>query len=665
MNPQTNALPSKQGAGRFGFRFLTYSLFGASTIIEILVLILMETSFGYQKQELIKNQKRPLDEINRELPIYSSELTQVLENPRAVSDQDKQRLLTEAFGKVVNLCEAPDFPVVMLQVASPEGKLFAGREDPHADEKMRRFNTWKNCFLSRNFIYDVRSARPGYELRVHFVSFPDMPDVEELLLRFRFYAVLFTLGNALFTGVLFWGAIRPLGRIANALSRAGYEPAPLIDPPKHMAERVYNSLARGTRLSNVNAEVGDLYERVGEVSLAGWDSQIHFWRPALTSIVSGMGYRKAAWIPFEEEGPPEPVYEAGDENLQVVSPEEIKARVKRRSKEASSGVEDAWIYQEGNGTRGRKWFVGNVSRREEIVGFLVATVDRNEESVELDLPYFKALTDQLGFILTRALERQEAMDRDRFEVSIDLSASMGHDLTNILATGRLELETVRTAYKRGILKVDEGKRRAVEAAIEGIRKTTVLLQEVVNVYRAFSYTREPRSEDLDLNELMREVIELYRHSTSRDVVYDLLNPDEKVVAFADPRLLKLVLFNLLANATQSIGQRQAESPDPRGKVDIDCRIEEGWPVVRVTDNGTGFQDPRGHRLEGVELQQIFQFDFTTKSRKGGLGLAWVRSIIEDIHHGRLVPANRADETGAVMEVYLPPREGHDSKDAKL
>jgi signal transduction histidine kinase len=641
-------------ADRYRFRLLTVALILAVVLIEFLVLVLMEKTFSLRKKDLIMETQRPLVEIqSRMKEIRPTGAFQVAE---------MEEELRRAASRVMVLISQPDFPAVLFEVANASGEIVYRGEPPNAATKRGEFNTWKNCLFSRNFEFTARgTVAERYEVWLHLVSWPAIPQVSQLVLEYRLYALLFTLANILVTFLLYTGAIRPLARIARTLSGDPALPPPIISPPRHAVERAYNTMARGTRLSAVHFELSDLGEREGEPGQQITAEDPDFWTRALAIIKQGMGFERVVWIPLSETH--QVIMDSrfhGNDNEAVGAVHEPPLQVDAflQTLPDTEGELISWD-REGKWSLGSErngqqtWFSGLVRRRSERMGWLLAEASADEDHPELLLPYYRALVRQIGLILTRSLERLEALDRGRYEVSIDLSASMGHDLTNILATGRLELETLRAAFRKGVIEVPGEKREMVHAAFEGLRKTTVLLQEVVNVYRAFSYTREPQFKEVALNSLVNEVIDLYRHSTSRQVVYQLLPSSETVTAWADLRLLKLVLFNLLANATQAIAERQQKNPEPSGKVEIECCTDDQWAILRVVDNGTGYQNPRGQRLEGVELQQIFQFDFTTKKRQGGLGLAWVHSIIVDIHQGCLVPANRGDQTGAIMEVYLP------------
>lgn len=651
---------SARRSGRWGFVVLTFALFVGAILIEILLMILLDRTFWYEKKELNRDLADPIQAIPPIRPeVVSPEIGRRKARPESISDAEMEIHVRMVYGDALfNAISQMDNPLIRLEIKNYQGNTVFRWEAPNAQEKRDRLNTWENSLFSRDFEFPAQSNKAP-DLTLYFVNSPKvLEETRALAAKYRFYCAAITFVNFLVTFLVYRGGLRPLGRIAAALSHDPDQTPPTISPPRHGAERAYNILARNTRLVRTHAEVTDRWESLDEGKLlSAIEDEEAFWAPVLETIRMGMSYRSVYWIPVRmlEEGVWSP---SGTRDEKSIPPFDGKPFFELLSEGAPPTLvwwdpETGVLSVDDKMSGSRPWFVSEIHQKGKLAGYLAATPKGTRETCRLDLPYFENLADYLSQILTRSQERSEQLDRERFEVSIDLSASMGHDLTNILATGKLELETLKTAFKRGIIQVPEEKRPVVEAAVEGLRKTTVLLQEVVNVYRAFSFTREPRFEAMELSCTIGEVMELYRHSTSRPVTYENLSGEEKVEAFADPRLVKLVLFNLLANATQAITARQRETKEPPGRVEVDCYYKEGMAAFRVSDNGTGFRDTTGERLEGVALDHIFHFDFSTKGKQGGLGLAWVRSIIEEIHPGKLHPANREDGLGAMMEVFLP------------
>ena len=105
-------------------------------------------------------------------------------------------------------------------------------------------------------------------------------------------------------------------------------------------------------------------------------------------------------------------------------------------------------------------------------------------------------------------------------------------------------------------------------------------------------------------------------------------------------LMGWVFENLFKNAMDAIGQKDGA---------IDVRIEEAAdePAVRITirDNGKG--------IEADHVNRVFDPGFSTKKRGWGLGLAFVKRIVEEYHGGRIQIAHTVADEGTTFEIFLP------------
>ena len=121
----------------------------------------------------------------------------------------------------------------------------------------------------------------------------------------------------------------------------------------------------------------------------------------------------------------------------------------------------------------------------------------------------------------------------------------------------------------------------------------------------------------------------------------------------EPRLMRMMLFNLMANAAQAILRSQPSIVD--GKIALSLATDRNRHLtLRVQDNGPGIRNRNGELLSAAEINCIFQSGFTTKEKGSGagLGLAWVKSIIEDFHNGTIYAVN-LPEGGAAITIEFP------------
>ena len=267
------------------------------------------------------------------------------------------------------------------------------------------------------------------------------------------------------------------------------------------------------------------------------------------------------------------------------------------------------------------------------------------------------------------MERQglrRSMARQRSEANINIARHLGHDLTNIIATSKLDLLAVRNYLaSQDQEQGEEGDPmgRIFAESLESLLKNTRFLQEIVNLYRSFGYVRHPQFEWVRVNELVEHMAELFLYSTTARVRIETRPDPDDPQAMLEPRLIRLSLFNLMTNALESINTRNLQS-GPQGEdqaPETDCiTLETRWLretnriEIRVSDTGAGIRSADGDLVPDERLRDILSLGETTKGEAGseGLGLDWVRTIVEDFHHGRVEPGNLA-EGGACFVLSIP------------
>ncbi len=175
------------------------------------------------------------------------------------------------------------------------------------------------------------------------------------------------------------------------------------------------------------------------------------------------------------------------------------------------------------------------------------------------------------------------------------------------------------------------------------------MKRMVNDFRDYAKTPAAVLSPLDLNALIKEILNLYMGGDDNDIIRATLAPSLSRV-MGDATQLRQVIHNLLQNAQDAVTERAAGVPSPRIDIateEIHYRNADGAVsnAVRlsVTDNGPGFAPKI--------LTRAFEPYVTSKPRGTGLGLAMVKKIIDE-HGGRIDIQNRAEESGAKIAILL-------------
>jgi C4-dicarboxylate-specific signal transduction histidine kinase len=182
--------------------------------------------------------------------------------------------------------------------------------------------------------------------------------------------------------------------------------------------------------------------------------------------------------------------------------------------------------------------------------------------------------------------------------------------------------------------------RALERIVNDGRRAGAIIQRI----RALMSRQTPRTDWLDLNETILEVLALTQYELRRnDVVLETRLAERVPRVQGDKVQCQQVLLNLIVNAIEAmseIGQR------PRELTILSAAEGPDAVRVEVRDTGTGVDSERAARL--------FEPFYTTKAEGLGIGLSISRSIIE-AHGGRLTAAENAPH-GAVFSIWLPVQE---------
>jgi PAS domain S-box-containing protein len=241
---------------------------------------------------------------------------------------------------------------------------------------------------------------------------------------------------------------------------------------------------------------------------------------------------------------------------------------------------------------------------------------------------------------TQALARLEQMQSDfahmnRVSMMGELAASLSHEITQPIASAR---NNARAA--QNFLDMQPPDLGEVREALSCVVGDTDRAGDMIDRIRDHIKKAPPRKEQFDLNEAINEVIALGRSAVIKNGVSVQTRLSEGLFPIHGDRVqLQQVVLNLLLNAVEAMGSREAEARE----LLISTEQDRTGVLVAVRDSGPG--------LDPSHLEHVFDAFYTTKSSGMGMGLSICRSII-DAHGGRLW-AEANEPRGAVFQFTLP------------
>lgn len=142
---------------------------------------------------------------------------------------------------------------------------------------------------------------------------------------------------------------------------------------------------------------------------------------------------------------------------------------------------------------------------------------------------------------------------------------------------------------------------------------------------------EPKLEETNLCEVIANVADYMQKRVSSKIFIDAQLPEQPVIRMASGPLLSWVIENLCKNAID------AQPTQVRIRLNADA-------IIEVEDNGKGI--PKNKQ------KKIFEPGYTTKKRGWGLGLALVKRIVEQYHHGKIYVKSSVVGLGTIFRIEL-------------
>ena len=223
---------------------------------------------------------------------------------------------------------------------------------------------------------------------------------------------------------------------------------------------------------------------------------------------------------------------------------------------------------------------------------------------------------------------------DRIENSVHqlhtITDSLAHDLRSPLTAIRGKLEmSLSTA-------TDGEQTEPIVSAIDELDRLTDFLNKSLDVAEAKADALRLTRSAIDLNELLRVMLDLYEPSMTEKGLEVKLHSSGTVEIFADAALIHRMIANLLDNELNHL--------PPSSTLTIELRAEGDAAWLILDDDGPGF--------DSEVLPHLFERRVKGRQSIGhGLGLAFVEAVAR-AHGGSVAAANR-ESGGAHLAITLP------------
>ncbi len=278
-------------------------------------------------------------------------------------------------------------------------------------------------------------------------------------------------------------------------------------------------------------------------------------------------------------------------------------------------------------------------------------LELNQRFHEVDFFLVLEREAKIGLLLADVTDRKK-LERQYYEeekraLMTQLASSIAHEISNQLfpIQGRAQLVSMMLQQK-----LPSSLDAEIVKSLQVIEDQVQRISRIVDNLRSLSKPAEPKFQELDLTEAMKQAMEVM--TTTAGKIKRFRQDDENapfrlktdycsqpLMIRADADQIQQVLMNLIINAAHAIEQVG------KGVLSVGTGLRESQAIVFVQDTGAGIPE---------EIRQkIFEPYFSTKEEgKGtGLGLSIVKNIVQ-VHGGEL-SLETAIGQGTRFEIKFP------------
>ncbi len=283
-----------------------------------------------------------------------------------------------------------------------------------------------------------------------------------------------------------------------------------------------------------------------------------------------------------------------------------------------------------------------VLRGDRIVSVL-GVGNKPKDYTEGDVEIVSSLADLAWDIADRKHAEQQAQERQaellhvsRLTTLGEMASGLAHELSQPLSAILNHASAGARRVTSGGADMD-GITRSLEKIVDQAKRAGNILGRI----RALAQRRPPRFASVDMNKVVKDVIDLISWEVRRRAVGIKLELAEGLPGiWADTTQMEQVVLNLARNAIEAMSTVEQRPHLLTVRTSAD---RHGQVQIEVCDTGMGL--PKG------DANRMFEPFFTTKTNGLGVGLSISRTIVE-MHNGTLEAKRNAD-CGSTFVLALP------------
>lgn len=210
----------------------------------------------------------------------------------------------------------------------------------------------------------------------------------------------------------------------------------------------------------------------------------------------------------------------------------------------------------------------------------------------------------------------------------EMAKQVAHEIKNPLTPMRLSVQS----FHRNFDANDPNIYQKIDEYSQTLINQIDTMSSIASAFSTFAKMPAQQSETLNVPRIVKLALDIF----NEDFIKFSAENDDIIAKFDRTQLIRVVT-NLVKNAIQAV--EDVKNP----AVLVAVTQEDQEVVICISDNGIGISEEN--------IEKIFEPKFTTKSSGMGLGLAMVKSIVEN-YKGSITMTSKLNK-GTIFKVRFP------------
>ncbi|NOX46904.1 MAG: HAMP domain-containing histidine kinase, partial [Chlorobi bacterium] len=246
--------------------------------------------------------------------------------------------------------------------------------------------------------------------------------------------------------------------------------------------------------------------------------------------------------------------------------------------------------------------------------------------------------DEIGSLVTEynrmidelAASAQLLAKSERESAWREMAKQIAHEIKNPLTPMKLSVQYLQKTWDEKAPDWDRRLKHFTQTIVEQIDSLSIIATE----FSDFAKMPKSRFERVELTAIITNSLRLFKRSSKVQMHTDF---QKQHYIRADKEQFLRVFNNLVKNSIQAFTETE------EGRIDVRVEEKEGKHIIRFSDNGSG--------IPADQREKVFSPNFTTKTGGMGLGLAMVKSIVQNA--GGEISFTSEEGAGTTFTIILP------------